>query len=191
MSDTKPVPRGTAPEVLVRGGTTSGAHDRQRAESAHASELGRQRLARQERAAAAGPTLNEDGFQVAKLHSLKLMDSASPRLVLYYMNRDRTVKQECVSELVVAGTDELFTMVCPKCLERGEPMGQCQMKIHKSHRKFDLDVRKAGTVVELRDPDGVPFHVRICGTVSCDDIIACDTCGLFRVRIHDSKVWEV
>jgi len=192
MSDTKPLPTGGVPvQVLVRGGTTSSTHDRRREETKEASERGRERLDRQRRSVAAGDRLTEGGFVASRMHSLRLMDSGNPKLVLYYMNRDGTVRQECVSEILITGTDELFIMVCPKCLERGEPEGLSQMKIQKSHRKFFIDTRRAGEHISLLDPDGKKFHVRICGTVSCDDVIACDSCGNYRVRIENSKVWEV
>jgi hypothetical protein len=187
VSDAKVPPR--APEVLVRGGTTSSRHDRQRAERRLAVEKGRQQVEKQEAAVRTGPILDQHGFTQAKLHGLRLLDRGHPKLVLYYMNRDRTVAQECVSEYFHTGTDEGFIMVCPRCLERGEAHGDSQMMIMKSHRKFHLDTRKAGTVVQLRDPDGKHFHVRICGTVTCDDVIRCNSCGNFRVRIADSKVW--
>lgn len=135
--------------------------------------------------------MTREGFTAAKLHSLKMMDRGHPQLVLYYMNRDGTVKQECISEVFFVGPDAGFTLVCPRCLERGEPHGESQMQVMNGHRKFYLDQRKAGTMVQLTDPDGNPIWVRICGTVSCDDVIACDSCGLFRARIEDSKVWEV
>jgi hypothetical protein len=60
----------------------------------------------------------------------------------------------------------------------------------KSHRKFHLDLRQAGKIVRLIDPDGKPFFVRLAGTVTVDDLVTCDSCNLFKVHIADSKVWR-
>jgi hypothetical protein len=194
MSDDGKVPAtiGGVPLGIVRGGTTSSTHDRRQHEAKVAAEAGRRKADDQNRAARFGSGMTQEGFVSARLHSLRMMDRGAPQLVLYYMNRDKTVKQECVSEVFVADDgDSGFTMVCPRCLERGDAMGLSQMKVMNSHRAFHIDQRRNGEMVDLVDPFGKPFHVRICGTVTCDDEIKCDNCGNFAVRIEDSKVWEV
>ena len=194
MSDDGKAPAsiGGVPLGIVRGGTTSSRHDRAQHEARLAADAGRCKAADQERAAQFGSGRTPDGFVSSRIHSLRMMDRGHPQLVLYYMNRDKTVRQECVSEVFVADDgDSGFTMVCPKCMERGDAMGLCQMKIMSSHRAFHIDQRRNGESVSLVDPYGKPFHVRICGTITCDDEIKCDSCGNFSVRIEDSKVWEV
>jgi hypothetical protein len=180
-------------QIIVKGGTTSSAYDKQRAAQKHAAELGREHQDKQQRAADFGSGLTKDGFVSAHLTSLRMMDNGSPRLVFYYLNRDKSVRQECVGEIVMTPEgDELFTLVCPKCLERGESHGSAQVMVRKSHRKFFLDTRKQGTLVQLVDPFGKPFHVRICGTIYCEEILRCTNVGCtWAVKIADSKVEEV
>jgi hypothetical protein len=178
--------------VIVKGGTSTSAYDKDRAMREHQSELGRKHQAKQEESARLGPGMTKDGFVHSKLTSLRMMDSGSPRVVFAYLNKDKSVRQHGVGEVVVTGDgDMLFTMVCPKCLERGESHGASQVMVKNSHRKWYLDTRKQGTMVELRDPDGVPFYVKICGTVYVDDIIRCTNVNCtWAVRIADSKVEE-
>jgi hypothetical protein len=179
-------------QIIVKGGTTSSAYDKQRAKQAHMSEVGRAHQDRQQAAAAHGAGMTKDGFVHAKLTSLRMHDTGSPRVVFYYLNRDKSVRQECVGEIVLTPDgDELFTLVCPKCLERGEPHGSSQVMVRKSHRKFFLDTKQEGKMVQLIDPYGVPFYVRICGTIFVDDLIRCSNFGCtWAVRIADSKVEE-
>lgn len=184
--------------VIVKGGTTSSAYDKARNEQKQLTELGRAHQEKQEQASKAGAVMTKEGFVHSKLSSMRMMDNGSPRVVFYYLKKDKTVWQECVGELVMLPDgDELFTLVCPKCLERGEPHGSSQVMVKKSHRKWALDTRtraqggKAGTMVQLIDPYGKPFHVRICGTVYVDDIVRCANFGCtWAVRIADSKVEE-
>src|SRR5258706_10595654 len=114
-------------QIIVKGGTTSAAYDKQRAEQKHMAELGRAHQDKQIAASSAGPRMTREGFVASQLTSLRLSDSGSPQLVLYYKNRDKTTRQECVANLVMVGSDPAFVMVCPKCLERGEPQGSSQM----------------------------------------------------------------
>ena len=178
--------------VIVKGGTTTSAYDKDRAMREHQSELGRQHQAKQEQSARIGTGMTKDGFVHSKLTSLRMMDNGSPRVVFYYLNKDKSVRQECVGEIVMTPDgDELFTLVCPKCLERKESHGSSQIMVKKSHRKWFLDMRKQGTMVTLVDPYGQPFNVKICGTVWVDDIIRCSNVGCdWAVRIGDSKVEE-
>lgn len=180
-------------QIIVKGGTTSSAYDKERAKQQQLTELGRAHQEKQMQAAAEGDQMTKGGFVSSHLTSLRMMDSGSPRLVLYYLNKDKSIRQECVAELVVMPDgDALFTMVCPKCLERGEPHGSAQVMVRHSHRKFHLDQRKAGTVVMLTDPFGKPFQVRICGTVTCEEILRCANVSCtWAVQVSDSKVYEV
>jgi hypothetical protein len=180
-------------QIIVKGGTTSSAHDKERAKQLHAAEVGRAHQDRQMAAAAKGVQMTDKGFVAAHIESLRLMDGGSPRVVFYYLNRDKSVRQECVGEIaMMADGDELFTLVCPKCLERGEPHGSAQVMVKKSHRKWELDTRKAGTIVLLTDPFGKPFQVKLCGTVHCYEPLRCSNVGCtWAVKIYDSRVEEI
>src|SRR5260221_4823948 len=182
-----------APEIIVKGGTTSSRYDRELAERREATAKGQEHQDRQMAAAGVGDQMTADGFASARLHSLRMMDKGSPKLVLYYMNRDKTVRQECVSELLVLPTQEkAFVMMCPRCFERGVPAADAQIIVRSSNRAFYLDTRAQGTLVTLIDVDGRPFHVKLCGTVYADDILRCKNLGCtWAVKIDDSRVWEV
>lgn len=182
-------------QIIVKGGTTSSAYDKERAKQQAMTELGRAHQDKQQRAADQGSRMTKDGFVSAHLTSLKMMDGGSPRAVLYYLNRDKTVRQECIAEVVMLPDGDMtFTMVCPKCLERGEPHGSSQMMIKRSHRRWELDERRAGEVIPVYDP----FHkqmmgIRICGTINAtDEILRCANFGCtWAVKITDSRVEEV
>lgn len=176
-------------QIIVKGGTTSSAYDKERAQRAAASEANRDHQDKQMAAAAEGVSMTDQGFTAAKLTSMRMMDKGSPRVVLYYLRRDKSVRQECVSEIVVTPDDSLFTLVCPKCLERGEPAGSAQIMVKQSHRKWSLDTRAAGDMVQLRDPDQVPFWVRICGTIDCSEPLRCSNLGCtWAVKIESMLV---
>ena len=179
--------------IIVKGGTTSSAYDKERAKQQQVTELGRSHQDRQVAAAAQGDRMTKEGFVSSHLTSLRMMDTGSPRLVLFYLNKDKSIRQECVAEIVVMPDgDSLFTMVCPKCLERGESHGSSQVMVRNSHRKFHIDPRKLGTIVMLNDPFGQPFQVRICGTVTCEEILRCSNVGCtWAVQVSESKVYEV
>jgi hypothetical protein len=182
-------------QIIVKGGTTSSAHDKERAKQKAMTELGREHQDKQQRAADLGAGMTKEGFVASRLTSLKMMDGGSPRLVLYYLNRDKSIRQECIAELVqTPDGDMMFTMVCPKCLERGEPHGSSQVMVRKSHRRWELDVARAGEVVPVYDP----FHkqmmgIRICGVIEAgDEILRCTNLGCaWAVKISKSNVEEV
>lgn len=194
MSDPKDTPStlgGGAPEIIIKGGTAPSSYDRERETGRRMGELGREHQDKQMRAAAAGDQITSDGFVSSRLHSLRLADSDAPKLVFYYMNRDKTVRQECVGEILYTPEqEEFFTLVCPKCIERGEPADRAQVMVRKSHRIWELDIRKAGTLVRLRDPWGKEFWVRLAGTVTAQDTLRCSNFNCdWAVRVDDSKVY--
>lgn len=196
MSEDKDPPStldGAGIEIIVKGGTTPSSYDQARAEQRRVAEIGRAHQDKQMLAAAQGDQLTTEGFVSSRLHSLRMMDSGAPRVVLYYLNRDRTVRQECVSEIaILADGDQIFTLVCPKCLERGEPPDSSQLMVRKSHRKWFLDTKRQGQLVELVDPWGQKFSVRICGTVYSEETLRCTNFNCaWAVRVEDSKVVEV
>jgi hypothetical protein len=195
MSDDKEAPStlGAGPLIIVKGGTTPSSYDRAREEERHQTEQGRLHQDKQMRSAAIGDRMTSEGFVSSRLHSLRMLDGGSPRLVLKYMNRDGTVRQYGTSEVVeLPDGDALFIMVCPRCLERGEPHGRCQVIVRRSHRKWEIDVKKMGEFVELVDPYGKPMHVRLIGTVSSDEILRCANFNCnWAVRIENSEVREV
>src|SRR5260221_14743891 len=83
-----------APEIIVKGGTTSSRYDRELAERREAAAKGQEHQDRQMAAAGVGDQMTAGGVASARLHSPRLIDKGSPQLVLYYMNRDNTAPQE-------------------------------------------------------------------------------------------------
>lgn len=205
MSDTKQ----SSPIIIVQGGTKSSRYERQRAERRYRSEQAR---VHQDHLANVARTQNHQGmagkfgmdesdtFGVSRLSTHSSNTRTTPRLLLQYMNRDHTVHQECISQLIElpnpaypTNIELAFDMVCPRCLENGEEHGAAQMLIKQSHRMFDVDTGTAGTLVraEMPDPDGNPIELVSAGQITCRDIIRCgNNCG-FAARIAENKVWRV
>jgi hypothetical protein len=181
-----------APTIIMKGGTTSSRYDNEMAKKQADADKRRQHQDTQ--MAIAQKQSGADG-SVARLGSHRMIGNDSPRLVLQYLNRDRSIRQECISEIThVNGAkpgelDMMFSLVCPKCIERGLPQGECQLFVKNSHRKFHLDTRKAGPR-RVESAFGVQL-VLVCGTVTVDDIIRCSNFNCtWSVRIDDSKVVE-
>ena len=187
------------PTVIMKGGTTTSSYDREMAKRKADAE--RRRAIQDEQTAVArrGVTRDRSGVSLGRLGSARMITADSPRLVLYYMAADKTVRQECKSEITFyehptkpGEMDMMFAMVCPKCLERGVTQGESQMLIKAAHRKFWLDERTKGTVVPLRDAWGNLDPVIICGTVTVEDTVRCSNYNCaYAVRINNSQVFEV
>ncbi len=194
MTDTpKAAPKPVAPMVMMKGGSSTGNYDKMMAKKTADAEARRDHQDKQ--IAASGQQMGKDG-SVARLGSRSMVNADSPRLVLKYLNKDRSVRQECISEITNVngakqGTlDTMFSLVCPKCLERGIPQGEAQLFIRDSHRKFDLDPTKGGPVV-VNTVVGRQM-VLVCGVVSVRDIIKCSNYNCtWSVRIDNSNVVEV
>jgi hypothetical protein len=184
------------PTVIVKGGTSTSAMDRENEWRRHDAEKRRQHqdsLYRiRDQAAQRGDAV--------RLGSHSFVNQDSPRLVLRYLNPDGTIRQEAISELTMPAVegavgptpelDMMFTMVCPRCVARGVPQGNAQMMIRNSHRKFFLDTRKQG-VVRVQFSWGMHQDVLVAGTVTVQDLIRCDNVNCdFRCRIDDSNVRE-
>lgn len=198
MSDEKKYDFGV-PTVIMKGGTSSSSYDKEMAKRNADAERRRALQDEQAAVAAQGAKVDKDGFSLGRLGSARMVTQQSPRLVLYYMNKDKSVRQECKSEITFyehptkpGEMDMMFAMVCPRCLERGIAQAESQMLIKAAHRKFWLDEKLKGQIVALRDPWGNLDPVLICGTVTVQDVIRCANYNCnYAVRINDSKVYEV
>jgi hypothetical protein len=196
---------GGVPIAIVKGGTTSSRYDRELQRREADAERRRKHEDRVRQIVAT----QEGG--VARLGVTSFMRDM-PRVVFFYMNRDGTVRQECVSEInftegpTQGSVDMFFTLICPRCLERGVPAGDAQLKVHNSHRKFFLREERhtvklgihnsvvlgRGEIVDLRTPDGDPWTVVVCGSISVQDILRCSNYNCnWAVRIDESRVYEV
>jgi hypothetical protein len=185
----------SVPTIIIKGGTTSGRYDREIARrKADAEQRRGVQDAMYERRAK-----SQTAGDLARIGESSFLTQGSPRLVLDYLNSDKTIRQQCKSEITMVPMkddptqlDMMFALVCPRCLERGLPAGESQMLVRNSHREFALDERKKGSVVMLEYTWGFREPVVIAGTVTCKDIIRCanHNCG-YAVRIENSKVVEV
>jgi hypothetical protein len=183
-----------APEVFVKGGTTSSRYDNLQAEKAANAEARRKH---EDALAQLVDDAPNDGA-IARTGSQRMVTAESPKLVLRYLNRDGSIRQECISEItffpvpnsLIGEIDQMFTLVCPRCLERGIVSGESQLMIQSRHRKWHLDERHR-MLVPVETPDG-PIIVHQAGTVTCDDIIRCSNFNCtWAVRIDNSNVREV
>lgn len=188
--------------VIVKGGTTPGSYDKHVAElhaDAEARRDHQDKLFRMPQGLTVGNEGGDAFAQAVRLYSMQMSSAQlSPKLVLHYRNRDKTIRQSCVSELIEVpsqtglGIDRSFTMICPKCIFRGEKAGNSQMHIVSTHRRFYIDTKRAGTFEEVIYDWDEKENVLIAGTVSCDDIIKCSAFNCdYAVRIDESDVFEV
>ena len=186
------------PTVLVREGTTSTSYDaaqrRSRAEAEARRRAQDNIYATREAARARG--------EPARIGSLQLLSQDSPRLVLNFLNRDKSIRQQCRSEITLLPKpgkpgqwEMMFSLVCPRCVARGVPQGDAQLMVRDTHRRFWLDERRRGPVeVLIAGPDGVASKevVFVAGTVTVNDIVRCSNVNCsFACRIDNSHVVEV
>lgn len=183
--------------VFVKGGTSTSRYDNEMARRKADADT---RRAGQDRMGEIGQRGVRPG-EAARLGSQRFLNETTPRIVLLYLNKDKTVRQECISELIEVESkeqgrlDRAFTLVCPRCIARAVPHGEAQMMVRSSHRKFHLDDRegKKNQVVVVRDPyTGAPVPVLIAGTIYCEEILRCNNYNCdWAVKIADSCVEEV
>lgn len=190
----KLVKSAAAPTVLVKGGTSSSSYDNMIAKKEADANARRSYQDKQYAKAQEAP---KNGA-VARMGSHKMITQESPRLVLKYLNRDRSVRQECISEVTLAPTqngelDPMFTLVCPHCLERGLPQDECQLMVRNSHRKWHLDEKFKHHVERVVDPfTGEPMAVIIAGKVTVEETVKCSNYNCnWRVKIDGSNVIPV
>lgn len=145
--------------------------------------------------------------ELARIGETSFVNNSTPRLVLHYLNHDKTIRQSAICEITADPTVDaekigkamMFTMVCPRCVARGVPMGDAQMLVRDSHRRWTLHTEKdvgkgypgAGDVVMVEFGWGQREPVIVAGTVSCHDLIRCDNHNCdYAVNIDHSRVFE-
>jgi len=195
--------------VFVKGGTSTSTYDN---EMARRRDDARKRRDHEDRVADIASRGIRPG-EAARLGEQRFVNQSTPMLVLFYMNRDGTVRQEAISEITMmeggkqGELDLMFTLVCPRCVERGVPQGESQMMVRNSHRPFELhederavrfgvEVRKfkKGQTVMVPHPFAplTQIAIIIAGTVWCKDTVRCDNYNCnYAVRIEGSQVVEV
>jgi hypothetical protein len=174
--------------MFIRGGgTPTMAHERQIAE-AEADANRRRDEALEERKAAripvelGGGRLYENAAidpGARELHVLlKLVDHrGEPKY-------DHGEPMECLADVrVISATELALIIVCPRCVSRDVPQGQCQIQIRQSNRAWHLDTRTAGSPIWF---DG-DMYVSA-GEVMESEEFGCTACN-WRAKIDHNKIW--
>lgn len=181
-----------APDIFVKGGTTSLAWDLQQQQLDAQGDAAR---AAQDRRRQAVTEAASSQDTVASLVSLEFGSDRHPIIVLTYVKKDSALNQECQCELLLSPLPDdpskfemTLTLVCPRCLERTGRQSRSTSMIRSTVREFYLDATKAGHWVH---PMTGQFF-QLAGTVTTRDAISCDAVGCtWRFRIDDSKLYEV
>lgn len=183
---------GVPMDVVVRGGTTSYAHDQLMAKQRAEDEARREEADEDKRLAARGDRPGD----VAKMHTMNLgTPSQSPVVLLTFVSPKGEVKMDkskpmqmladvFVGENMDDPTDLTLNMVCPYCVERGTPQGRAQFKVRQSHRPWHLDVKSQGEF--FRFEGGV---YRSAGTIMDSSRLKCPNCN-WTFRIDKNNVRE-
>jgi hypothetical protein len=185
---------------FVKGGTTTAAHDRMKAQQFAEAERRRNEQASTRRAAQTGilpehlqgQDLRPDAPGVGRMTSLQLGGRDHASVVLEVKHpKDNKVLDWQTCELTVQpkadGLPELMLLVvCMRCITRGVKMGDAQIKMVQSNRMFWLDERRAGDLwVNPNDPNEV---VTLAGTITTHDWCHCPQCD-WTFRIDNSVLY--
>jgi len=173
--------------MFIRGGgTPTMAHERAIAE-AEADAEKRRDEALEERKLSRAPVEHGGG----KIFENRSLDpGASEAYVLLDLVNskgdpiiDHGVAVQCLADVRVLSADELaLVVVCPRCVSRRIPQGQCQIQIRQKNRSWHLDTRQAGKPIFF---DGKMFQSA--GTVMDSERFGCSACG-WTARIDNNKL---
>lgn len=179
-------------QVLVRGGTTTSAFDKELAQRKADAEV---RRAEADADKKIGQVPIEQGGGLVFEH--KLADPMTgPRVLIKYVGAGKDVLMEQLCELVEDETsgDNLFIFVCPECFRRGIPSGFCQCHARSKHRAWHVDKRTAGQVLAAKNSDahgGIEYYTSA-GEIMDTDVLRCDNtnCGC-SFKIHRNIMYKV
>jgi len=185
---------GRAPELLVRGGTTSSAYDKEMAmRLSEADERRAQDAAERQ----LGTIPIEQGG--ALNFERKLADPVeSPRVLLAYVGWGKEIIHEQLCELVhddtAAVPHNILIFVCPECHRRGVPAQFAQLHVRDMHRRWSIDTREAGQVKAVKNSavaGGIEFYTNA-GRIMDTDALRCDNvnCGA-AFKIHKNRLYRV
>lgn len=174
----------------MKDGTTSSAYD----ESMMRKEADAKRRRNHQDIQTKMSGQRHGGNAVARLGSHRFITQDAPRLVLFY----KKYNQECISEITMVPKpnspemEMMFTLVCPRCLERKVSQGEAQLMVRNSHRSFWVDDRPANKAPKMVNMFGMMQQVLPAGTVTVKDIVRCTNLGCgWGARITDSIVEEI
>lgn len=179
-------------QVLVRGGTTTSAYDKELQQRMADAEV---RRAEADADKKIGQVPIEQGGGLVFEH--KLADPMTgPRVLIKYVGTTKEVLMEQLCELVEDDTsgDSMFIFVCPECFRRGIPSGFCQCHVKAKHRAWHVDRRTAGQVLAAKNsdaPGGIEYYTSA-GEIMDTDVLRCDNvnCGS-AFKIHRNIMYKV
>lgn len=186
--------------VWVRGGTTSGAHDREVQARAYEAEVRRKQQEAEMRAPTTGVLpehlrdreLAGDAPGHAKMSSMRLGSSHGHASIVLGLKhpKDGEILDWIICELIVQPDELILNLACPRCAASGEAdrVQDQNIKIHQKNRMFWLDTRTQGELwVNPKDPNE---HYVLAGTITSQDWMTCPNrgCG-WRFRIDNSVVY--
>lgn len=177
--DTLPEAERNRLQLLVRGGTTSSAYDKELQQRMADAEV-RRAEADADRKVAQVPIEQGGGL----LFENKLADPLTgPRVLIKYVGKTKEVLMEQLCELVADELtgDHMLIFVCPECFRRGVPSQFAQCHVRSKHRQWHLDLREAGQVKAARNSDsigGIEYYTHA-GNIMDTDVLRCDgvNCG--------------
>jgi len=165
----------------VRGGTVTSAHERQLEQQKHEAEQARQVEDARERIAAQNP-------DNAKQHKHVIGgNKAFPGIVLEVREpRDHKVLDYIECELTAVDDGSLVLVIaCWSCYQK---TGRTeQLTIRQNHRRFELDMRRAGEIWVNPITKQV---ITLAGTIHLTEVTTCPVCSM-RFVIDNSVVREV
>jgi hypothetical protein len=190
--DTLPEAERSRLQLLVRGGTTSSAYDKEMQQRIADAEV-RRAEADADRKIAQIPIERGGGM----IFENKLADPMTgPRVLIKYVGRTKDVLMEQLCELVAdeMSGDHMLIFVCPECFRRGVPSGFAQCHVRSKHRQWHLDLKDAGTIKSVRNsdmPNGLEFYTHA-GSIMDTDVLRCDgtNCGA-SFKIHNNVMYRV
>ncbi|MFA4971461.1 MAG: hypothetical protein WC683_02530 [bacterium] len=178
--------------IMVRGGTSTYAHDMAEKKRWAEAEARRDMLERYQQIA---NTPIEKGGGV--MYSKQFADPlSSPRVLLRYVNSKKETLCEMLCELIESDTtgDLILQFVCPECVKRGVHMDAAQCTVRDTHRKWFVDtkctgeMRKAETV-DMRGNKILEPYLHA-GDIVDTEMLTCDRCAT-AYKIHKNMLYRV
>jgi hypothetical protein len=185
-----PAPSIEAPMLFMKGGTTTGAHDRLMAQQRADTD---QRRAIQDRQFA----VSQQDPLGARMRSMKLGGADSPKIVVALKHpKDNLYLDWIVCDLIDQGDELILNMACPHCRVKN-PGHEPDFMIRQSNRKWHLDRSRAPKWMREVGVDRLWINpvdgstVVVAGTVTTEEWIRCPGLGCtWRFTIDDSVAYS-
>lgn len=191
----------SVPDMFMRGGTRTSAHDLWEASLTYDEERRRAQDDFDRKAASipveqGGAMLYESPLtgspDVDKAYVM--LDLLTSRGEQAYDQHGKPTKMLCDITVVNHDTMELaLIVVCPRCKQNGRPMSRCELTIRQSNRMWHLDTRTEGELIIVEDVDyytgeKVVENYRSAGKVMDSERFSCGDCG-WAAHIDKNRIW--